>query len=146
MIRGYFGTIGARQRPFIDAVFHFAAISNRSFQARLLVDTGADRTILGTLDANRLRRQLGIDISSLSSGAPSRGVGGQTPTRIMEGVLSLDTFTRGLTLPILHAPSALLPVPSLLGRDILSYFALFMEERTRRVLLLEPHEADALHL
>lgn len=33
-------------------------------------------------------------------------------------------------------------MPSVLGRDILSRFALFMEERTQRVLLLEPDEAD----
>jgi len=37
-------------------------------------------------------------------------------------------------------------IPSLLGRDILSHFALFVEERTNRVLLLEAHEADALPL
>ena len=33
-------------------------------------------------------------------------------------------------------------MPSLPGRDILAYFVLLMEEPSRRVLLLEPHEAD----
>ena len=33
-----------------------------------------------------------------------------------------------------------------LGRDVLSRFALFMEERSGRVLLLEPHEAASLQL
>ena len=43
-------------------------------------------------------------------------------------------------------PDARLAIPSLLGRDILSNFALFIEERTDKVLLLEPAEADALGL
>jgi hypothetical protein len=29
---------------------------------------------------------------------------------------------------------------------MLSHFGLFVEERTNRVLLLEPHEADSLNL
>ncbi|MGI8552157.1 MAG: hypothetical protein ACR2PL_15450 [Dehalococcoidia bacterium] len=37
-------------------------------------------------------------------------------------------------------------VPSLLGRDLLSFFALFLEERTRCVLLLDPAEAGGLSL
>jgi hypothetical protein len=49
-------------------------------------------------------------------------------------------------LTILEPQVPLLPIPSLLGRDILARFALVMEERTRRVLLLEPAEADALGL
>ena len=36
------------------------------------------------------------------------------------------------------------PVPSLLGRDLLAHFALFMGEHTGRVLLLEPDEANQL--
>ena len=43
-------------------------------------------------------------------------------------------------------PGKLLPIPSLPGRDILSRFALYMEERTGRVLLLEPAEAESLTL
>lgn len=44
------------------------------------------------------------------------------------------------------APSTLRFIPSLLGRDILSRFALFYEERRSVVLLLEPDEADAINL
>lgn len=36
-------------------------------------------------------------------------------------------------------------MPSILGRDVLSRFALVMEERTNRVLLLEPEEADRVN-
>ena len=44
---------------------------------------------------------------------------------------------------LLEVPSR---IPSLLGRDLLSYFALFIEERSHRVLLREPDEADAVVL
>src|SRR5919202_16117 len=37
-------------------------------------------------------------------------------------------------------------LPSVLGRDVLSNFALFFEVRTQRVLLLEPAEAAQIHL
>lgn len=35
-------------------------------------------------------------------------------------------------------------IPSLLGRDILSHFALYIEEATNLVLLLEPEKAAAV--
>ncbi len=146
MIRGYFATAGVRRRPFLDAVFSFPTLSDRSFEVRLLVDTGADRTVLAPLDANRLQRELGIAITSLPVGALSRGVGGQMPTRIMAAVLTLDSFSAPLPLTILEPPSSLLPIPSLVGRDVLAHFALFLEERTNRVLLLEPTEVDARDL
>ena len=147
MIRGYFATIRTRRRPVVDAVFHFPTLDDRSLQARLLVDTGADRTVLAPLDATRLVRELGIDLAALTAGAPSRGVGGLWSTRTIEAVLTLDSIAMPLSLTILEPPPGpLSPIPSLLGRDILSCFALFMEERTSRVLLLEPNEADALQL
>lgn len=145
MIRGYYATLGTRQRPLIDAVLHFPGI-NGVLDARLLVDTGADRTVLGTLDARRLQAELGLDLATLSEGVPSIGVGGQTPTRIIEAELTLDTFATLLMLAILEPRPGQPPIPSLLGRDILSRFALFLEERTKRVLLLVPEEADRLHL
>lgn len=146
MIRGYFSTTGARQRPFIDAVFQFP-IFNQSLEVPLLMDTGADRTILSPIDAKRLARRLRIDLTTFPKGAPSTGVGGQADTRTIEAVLTLDNFSTPLTLSILEPPPGTTPaIPSLLGRDILSHFALFMEERTNRVLLLEPHEADTINL
>jgi hypothetical protein len=147
MIRGYFANVGARRRPVIDAVFQFPTITDRTFRVRLLVDTGADRTILAPLDAARLRLELGIDITALAAGAPSRGVGGLWGTRTIEAALTLDTTSIPLTLSILEPPTGQSSsIPSLLGRDVLSRFALFMEERTGRVLLLEPQEADAVSL
>jgi len=140
MIRGYFYTIGAIRRPFISARFQFPTLNNRLLGVELLVDTGADRTILSPGDAERL----GIDITTLASGTPSTGVGQRpVPTRTIQAALILQPLLIPLTLTIPETPN---PIPSLLGRDILSHFALFMEERTSRVLLLEPPEADALHL
>lgn len=68
-----------------------------------------------------------------------------------QATITLGHLTYQLSLRILaprggEQQRALGRIPSLLGRDILSPFALFMEERSNRVLLLEPHEADALNL
>jgi hypothetical protein len=56
----------------------------------------------------------------------------------------------GDVLPVLNpigtGQQPLSSIPSLLGRDILAHFGLFYEERTGRVLLLDPAEADALRL
>jgi hypothetical protein len=146
MIRGSFVTHGARERPFVEGVFHFPALNNQTFDVSLLVDTGADRTILSSLDARRLSLRFQLDLRTLPQGAPSTGVGGRVATRTLDAVLTLDSFaTAPFPLVMLEAPPGPLPaIPSLLGRDILSQFALFLEERTGRVLLSEPAEADAL--
>jgi hypothetical protein len=147
MIRGYFSIERGRRRPFVDAVFQFPSLNNQQLQVPLLVDTGADRTILSPTDALRFSRRFGINLDDLPQSAPSTGVGGQAATRTIEVVINIDSFSESLTLTILEPiPGRLLPIPSLLGRDILSHFALFMEERTGRVFLLEPAEAERLTL
>jgi hypothetical protein len=113
----------------------------------LLVDTGADRTVLSPIDAIRLTRRFGVNLDDIPQGVSSTGVGGPASTRIIRAVLNIESFSTPLTLTILEPiRNRILPIPSLLGRDILSHFALFMEERTSRMLLLEPHETDALYL
>ncbi len=146
MIRGYFSTMGGGRRPFLSAVIQFPTLNQR-LEIPLLVDTGADRTILSPRDARQMSRRLGFDLTSLPRGAPGAGVGGQTNTRIIDAILVLDNFSVPLTLSILEPPPGPpSPIPSLLGRDVLSQFALFMEEHTGRLLLLDPQEASSLNL
>ena len=147
MIRGYFSTEATRRRPFIDAVFQFPA-AVEDFEVPLLVDTGADRTILSPIDALRLALDFDIDLTTFEQGYPSTGVGGQTPTRLANVILRLDTFSTPLQLTVLEplASGRISPIPSLLGRDIISRFGLFVDQRTERVSLLEEDEVAALNL
>lgn len=145
MIRGYISPAGGRRRPFVDAMLHFPGI-DRNLKVPFLLDTGAGRTILSTTDAERLRTEFGVVLASLPQGMPSMGVDGQMPTRTIETVLTLDAFSMPLVLPILEDSYARFRIPSLLGRDILSQFALYLEERSDLVLLLEPAEADTVRV
>jgi hypothetical protein len=145
MIRGVFRDERTRRRPFVAARLSIPSQA-LSGDVRFLVDTGADSTVLAPGDT----LALGIDVGRLRPGPPSAGVGGTTRTVSAQAMLTLGHLAYDLTLRVL-VPSrdqqrALGRIPSLLGRDILSYFALFMEERTRRVMLLEPPEADSLQL
>ncbi len=147
MIQGYFRIEGPQKRPYVDAVVQFPIINRQSLEISFLVDTGADRTILSPFDASRLREQFAVDLLSLPSGAPSSGVGGRAATRRIDATLQMGDFSTDLTLAILEPPPGRLPgMPSLLGRDIISRFALYVEERTLQTLLLNPEEADALNL
>lgn len=146
MIRGRFEGLPGRRRPFITA--HLSIPSqNIPGDVNFLVDTGADSIVLAPTDA----LFLGINTASLPQGAPSIGVGGPTPTVNADAVLTLNNRVFNILLRILaprtrRQQRALRTIPSLLGRNILSRFALFVEERTNRVLLLEPQEANALNL
>ena len=147
MIRGRFSSPRAGRRPFVVASVQFPASGNRRLDVRLLVDTGADSTVLGPRDALRLGAELGIDLSALPHGRALRGVGGLVQTRTIEAEVSFVGSPVLLPLPALSMMLPVLPlrpVPSLLGRDLLAHFALFMEEHTGRVLLLEPDEANQL--
>lgn len=146
MIRGSLIGLPGRRRPFITAT---VALTSQAIMGDVsfLIDTGADATLLAPADV----LVLGIDTASLPRGASSVGVGGSTRTAVAAATLTLGGRRYPLTLRLLlpAAPeqqAALNRIPSLLGRDILAHFAFFFEERTGRVLLLEPREADALHL
>jgi hypothetical protein len=146
VIRGYFSTAREQRRPFVHALLLFPSAGNRSLDVKMLVDTGADRTILAPVDARRLTARLGVDLSSLPRGGPSTAIGGRMETRTIEALIVLADFSTPLNLTILEPTPQPLPIPSLLGRDIISRFALVVEQRTNRVLLLDPQEADVLHL
>lgn len=141
MIRGYFSTRGGISRPYVTARFQFPSLENRTLETRLLVDTGADRTLLAPRDCKRLIRRFGLDLTSLATKATGTGIGGKVNMRALEAVLILPPFSIALTLTVLAPEPGNTPaIPSLLGRDVLSRFALFMEERTGQVLLLEEQE------
>jgi len=115
----------------------------------LLVDTGADRTLLAPREA-KLITDLGIDVSKLRVGPASLGIGGRAQTRLLDAELTFGSSAPvQLTVAVMEpneppAPEAV--IPSIMGRDILSRYALFLEERPNRVLLLDAAEADALAL
>lgn len=145
MIRGRFEGLPGRRRPFVTAHLSISS-QNISGDVSFLVDTGADSIVLAPTDA----LFLGIDTRLLPQGAPSIGVGGVTPTVNAKALITLNDQAFDILLRILAPRSrqqrALRTIPSLLGRDILSHFALLVQERTNRVLLLEPKEADLLDL
>lgn len=79
------------------------------------------------------------------------GVGGSVdaaavPATLVLGAQAIEVMLR-ILVPLPGSPDDTLSLmPSVLGRDVLSHFALFLEERTSRVLLLEPDEANRLRL
>ena len=136
MIRGYFRPVGGRNRPFARCLVYFPGAPNaRLIAPEFLIDTGADRSLLSPRDAIGV----GLDFSVLDSGPASRGVGGETPTLLVESMIYVAGYTIPLTLSI---PEVQRPIPSVLGRDFIANFALFMEERTGRVLLLDEAEVE----
>lgn len=146
MIRGYFGGPPGRLRPFVIATITLPSLRLAGL-VHFLVDTGADSTLLAPRDV----LTLGLDLRGLPHDIPSTGVGGRTPTVSTEATITLDTLTFTTLLRILTPTTQrqqrlLSTIPSLLGRDLLSHFALFVEPRTQRVLLLEPQEVDTLLL
>jgi predicted aspartyl protease len=146
VIRGYFGSDPGPKRPFVIAQLAIPALAVVG-TVHFLIDTGADSTVLAPRDAALLH----LDLSRLSAGPISTGVGGQTATLSTAATLTLGVRPFTTTLRVLAPTSpqqrrALRTIPSLLGRDMLSHFALILEERTDRVLLLSPSEADALAL
>jgi predicted aspartyl protease len=146
MIRGILREELGRRRPFVTGLLEISA-AQVAGDVAFLIDTGADSTVLAPRDTIRL----GLDLQQLPQGSPSTGIGGRTATAYADAILTLDGRQHEVRLRIL-APGtqeqqrALARIPSLLGRDMLSHFALFYEERTGKVLLLEPREADALGL
>ena len=138
MIRGHFSGAGPIRRPHVFCQFEFPGyppIPQTGLD--FLVDTGADRTTLSPHEAERL----GLVVSSLDMGRSNRGIAGSVLTRVVECQLTMQDYTTQLPLQI---PEIRMPVPAILGRDIMVDFALFMEERTGRVLLLNQNEVEGI--
>ena len=129
MIRGYFSTDRTIRRPFVRCELEFPDHPDiRPARVELLVDTGADRTMLSPAMADRI----GLNLDSLGTGRRSTGIGGSVSTRIVECQFTIQDYTTRM------------PVPAILGRDIMADFALFLEERTGRVLLLNQNDLEEM--
>ncbi len=139
MIRGFFRHEGAKPRPFVVATFNFGQ-GTVNYATDLLIDTGADRTLLAPRDTTRLRLDYGIDLTRSPRGAPSTGVGGSIGTFAVETTLILGAIALPITLAVIDPPPRLLAIPSILGRDVLSRFALYLDQPAGLVRRLEPHE------
>ena len=146
MIRGHFSD-RLNSPPYVVGFIDIPAVGVIGMRVEFLIDTGADTSLIGNSDANRMSERFDADLTNLREGQPSYGLGGVSEMKTAEATLIFDDFSKNLRIDILEpSPDIQFRVPSLLGRDILSHFALFVEERTRKVLLLEPDEADALGL
>jgi hypothetical protein len=142
MIRGYFSPVRDGRRPYIWVTVRFPTLANRGLGVELLVDTGAERTVLTATQA----AALGLDLSTLPVGAPTTGIGGRVITQSIDAVVEIGSVSISLPILFLATFGRTAVNPPLLGRDILRHFALFLEERSERVLLLEPDEVTLLQL
>ena len=153
MIHGYFlprpdAETDIGNYPYIDAILHIPALGIYELRMGFLIDTGADSVLIGTLEAQRLIDdfQVGLDTLPLSH---SHGVGGQARIRSAQAILTMGEFSIPLEIGILEPPprnEPVRPVPSLLGRAVISRFGLIIDERTDRILFLDADEFDALRL
>ena len=137
MIVGYFALVGATRRPFVwcdVSVSAYPDIASASIE--FVVDTGSDMTALSPDDAN----SLGLRTATLDLGQTTRGVRSTFSTKTVESRIIVQGYS---TLHTLHIPDVDHSMPSLLGRDFMRDFALFMEERTGRVLLLDQDDLES---
>ena len=135
MTTGYFIAEGAYRRPYVEVEVTFLDASHRTLKFAFVVDTGADHTLLSPSDAQRLHSQLGLDIRTMPRGNPIGGVGGYAETRLVRATLVIGSYETTMPLHVVDLPPGPYDMPSLIGRDIIYDFALFME-----------HSADQLHL
>ena len=137
MIIGYFALAGATRRPFIQcevSIPVYPDIAPTSIE--FVVDTGSDITVISPDDAE----SLGLRVAALDLGQTTRGVGSAFATRVVQSHITVQGFS---TPHLLHIPEVRHPMPSLLGRDFMRDFALFMEERTGRVFLLDRDDLNS---
>ena len=136
MATGYFVAEGAFRRPYINVVVTFLDAGNQSIEIEFVVDTGADHTLLSPSDADRLHSELGLDIRTMPRGNSIGGVGGYTETRMVRATLVIGSYETTMPIHVVDMPPGPYDMPSLIGRDIIYDFALFMEHSADRLFLL----------
>ena len=97
MIRGYFPATEAESPPpLIDGLIDIPEIGIIGLEIRFLIDTGADRSMIGDDDSRRMIREHQADFTTLEEGVPSQGIGGIVPTREVQATLQLEDFSASL--------------------------------------------------
>lgn len=140
MLRGEFRERGGFIRPYLVCDLEFPDVPRtRKIRVPLLVDTGSDKTTISL----SIAESAGLVPSTLPDAGTSAGVGGITAARQVRTLLSVQGHTATLWLRIRESRHS---VPPVLGRDFMADFALYMEERTRNVLFLDPDEVARLGL
>ena len=140
MFRGFFADDRGRRVPRLRCDVEFPDAPQLGTQrVELLVDTGADRTTL----SRGIAESIGLDLAVLPDGGTTTGFGGVTAVRMVESHLSVEGHMIRLWLRILESHH---PIPSVLGRDFMANFALFIEERTERVLFLDQTDVETYGL
>lgn len=137
MLKGRFVEKWGRVSPFLTCEFEFPHAPHLGASSvDLLVDTGAERTTLSRTAAENA----GLNLAALPDGGTSTGVGGVTAMRVVESRLSVQGYSTFLRQ--LRISESRHSVPSILGRDFIREFALFMEESTDRVLFLAAADVE----
>ncbi len=151
MIRGSYIKKKYIKRPFIESkVIVLDTLIEKPLQ--FLVDLGADFTVICERDAYRL----GLNYSKLKKTERGLGgIGGKAETYTVEVILKIEPdfvkrmniFTIKNKIPD-NIPAEMQnklkkfyeSFPSLLGRDIIREFGLFVHERTERIYLMNDNE------
>ena len=140
MFRGYFKSEGARRAPYLSCNIRFPDLPRLgTASVDLLVDTGAETTIL----ARTVAENIGLDLATLLDGGTSTGIGGTTATRTVRADISVADYSITMWLKIQESQHS---VPSVLGRDFMQAFALFIEQSTSRVLFLDQADVETYGL
>lgn len=145
MCQGYF----RKGRPYVKAAILSPKIrAKRPSWSEFIVDTGADRTILGYPDALKL----GIDTSKLKKIKVS-GVGGIANACILKnvGLLFLDEDKKRRNKSLHLEPLdeiIILPTlrENLLGRDLMNLFSVSKDFYNRKIELKRNDYAGRFHL
>ncbi|CEG13696.1 conserved hypothetical protein [groundwater metagenome] len=145
MICGFYRKRGRMMMPCVNSRVIIPDIGEKDI--KFLVDTGAERTVICEGDSV----EIGVDYEKLERAERDLGgIGGKVETYTIEAILKIepDFVDKRKILVIRNKIPKYLPdeekkrlknlyrrIPSLLGRDIISLFGLFIHEKTESVLI-----------